>query len=81
MPDEVGKPHIHGTPIVDEPQTVRELFQWAYAKFAALEGKDNISEDQGTALPPRKPPSMRVLIPASLKPALPPRVPPARKVK
>jgi len=37
MADET--PHIHGTPIVDEPQSVRELFNWAYAKFNALEAR------------------------------------------
>lgn len=29
----------HGTPLVDTPQTVKELYKWASAKFEELEAR------------------------------------------
>ena len=39
MTDAPETPHIHGTPIVDVPQSVSELYKWAKAKFDALENQ------------------------------------------
>lgn len=31
--------HIHGTPLVSEPQSVKELFKWAAKTIADLEAR------------------------------------------
>ena len=46
MADEVKEtPHIHGTPIVDEPGSVKEVFQWARTEMRKLEDRVSALEE------------------------------------
>ena len=55
MPDAPETPHIHGTPIVDAPQSVKDLFKWASDAISALEARVFALENQKPVEAPAPP--------------------------